>query len=427
MLALILLVILIVLILLRVPVAFAILAAGLVGLVVQFSMEGVVGVMETIPLSSVQSLSLTAIPLFILMAHFMLLSGMMEALFTTARTWFGRLPGGTGVASITAGVGFSSVSGSSTAAAATLAQTTTNQMIREGYKPTVATGIVASVGTLAGMIPPSVILVFYAVTAEANVGDMIIAGLVPGIIIAFALLLTMYLPALLGRTRLPAGKAASWSAKVKSLTQALPIFIIFLVVVGTIFFGVATPTESAAIGALAAFVYAAAKGTATIHGIVHSIIDTVKSSAMIFAIVIAAHVFGYAFARTGTTTAMVGWVSELAVPSLVIVLILLVMYIVLGFFMDQLAIIALTVPIVLPLIKALGYDQIWFGVFIVLMGEIGLITPPLGINIFVVARSARRDTTEVFRGAAPYAVAMVVVALVFIFWPEIVLWLPNAM
>lgn len=427
MLALLLLVVLIALILLRVPVAFAILAAGLLGLLVQFSSEGVVGIMETIPLVSVQSLSLTAIPLFILMAHFMLLSGMMDSLFTTARTWFGRLPGGTGVASVAAGVGFASVSGSSTASAATLAQTTSKQMIREGYQPTTATGIVASVGTLAGMIPPSVVLVFYAVTANANVGDMIIAGLVPGLIIAAALLFTMYLPSLFGKAKLPAGNATSWSSKVKSLLQALPIFVIFIVVVGIIFFGIATPTESAAIGALAAFVYAVIRGKATLRGILHAIIDTVKSSAMIFAIVIAAHVFGYAFAKTGSTGVVVEWVSGLPVAPIVIMLILLALYVVLGFFMDQLAIIALTVPIVLPLVVALGYDPIWFGIFVVLMGEIGLITPPLGLNVFVVARSARRDTTEVFRGATPYAVAMVIVAIVFILWPEIVLWLPNAM
>ncbi|WP_231637081.1 TRAP transporter large permease [Microbacterium sp. No. 7] len=422
-----LLAVLVVLIMLRVPVAFAILVAGLVGLIAQFSAEGVVGVMEVIPLGSVQSLSLTAIPLFILMAHFMLLSGMMDALFTTARTWFGRLPGGTGVASIAAGVGFSSVSGSSTAAAATLAQTTTKQMIREGYRPETASGIVASVGTLAGMIPPSVILVFYAITAEANVGDMIIAGLVPGIIIAAALLFTMYLPAILRRVTLPSGEATDWSSKLKSLANALPIFAIFIVVIGLIFLGIATPTESAAVGALAAFVYAALRGKATLYGIWHSLLDTVKSTGMIFAIVIAAHVFGYAFAKTGSTAELVAWVGGLDVPPLVIMLILLVLYIVLGFFMDQLAIIALTVPIVLPLVVLLGYDAVWFGVFIVLMGEIGLITPPLGLNIFVVARSARRDTVEVFRGAAPYAIAMAIVAVVFILWPEIVLWLPNAM
>jgi C4-dicarboxylate transporter DctM subunit len=197
MIAILLLLLLFALIVIRVPVSFAIMASGLVGLALQFSSGGMVGVMEIIPLSSVQSLSLSAIPLFILMAHFMLLSGMMTSLFGAARAVFGRMPGGTGVACTAAGVGFSAVSGSSTAAAATLAQTTSTQMIKEGYRPTTATGIVAAVGTLAGMIPPSVILVFYAVTAETSVGDMIIAGLIPGLIIAAALLVTMFFPMLL--------------------------------------------------------------------------------------------------------------------------------------------------------------------------------------------------------------------------------------
>jgi C4-dicarboxylate transporter DctM subunit len=208
--------------------------------------------------------------------------------------------------------------------------------------------------------------------------------------------------------------------------EAAPIFVIFIVVVASIYFGIATPTESAALGCFSAFVLAAVRGKATLSGVVHSVIETVKASAMIFAIVIAAHVFGYAFARTSAADVMVEWVSALAVPSLVIMLILLVMYVVLGFFMDQIAIVALTVPIVLPLVETLGYDAIWFGVFVVLMGEIGLITPPLGLNVFVVARSARRDTLEVFRGAAPYALAMTAVAVGFILWPDIVTWLPNS-
>ncbi|MEE4023673.1 TRAP transporter large permease [Gordonia sp. PKS22-38] len=427
MIAAILLVILVGLIVVRVPVSFAIMASGLIGLLLLIGVRPTEGVLEVIPVTSVQSLSLSAIPLFILMAHFMLLSGMVDSLFDAGRTIFGRTPGGTGIASTMAGVGFSAVSGSSTAAAATLAKTTSGRMIDEGYRPTTATGIVASVGTLAGMIPPSIILVFYAVTAEASVGDLIIAGLVPGVIIAFALLLTMFIPILRDRSSVPRGVRSTWPAKLRASVQALPVLVIFGAVVGAIYFGLATPTESAAIGCLAALLLVVARRRFSWAGVVEAIVETVKSSAMIFAIVIAAHVFGYAFTETKAAQSLVSWVSGLAVPALVIMALITILYLFLGFVMDQVAIIALTVPIVLPLVETLGYDAVWFGVFVVLMGEIGLISPPLGLNVFVVARSAGRDTVEVFRGAAPYAAAMLAVAVLFVLWPEIVLWLPNSM
>ena len=420
-------VILVALIVLRVPVSFAILGSGLVGLVLLHSTqpEAITGIMEAIPVGSVQSLSLSAIPLFILMAHLMLMSGLMDSLFDAGRALLGRVPGGTGIASTLAGVGFSAVSGSSTAAAATLAKTTGGRMIAEGYRPTTATGIVASVGTLAGMIPPSIVLVFYAVTADANVSDVIIAGIVPGLIIAAALLITMFIPVIYDRSRVPSGQPVPWRDKLAKLAGAVPIAAVFAIVVGTIYFGIATPTESAAIGCVAALLLVAAQRRLSIAGLIDTIVDTVKISAMIFAIIIAAHVFGYAFTETKAADNLVDWVVELGAPTFVIMALITLLYLVLGFFMDQVAIIALTVPIVLPLVESLGYDAVWFGIFVVLMGEIGLITPPLGLNVFVVARASGRDTMEVFRGAFPYACAMVVVAIVFIVWPEIVLWLPN--
>lgn len=426
MIALLLLIVLIVLIIIRVPVSFAILASGLLGLVLLHTAGEINGILEVVPISSVQSLSLSAIPLFILMAHLLLMSGLMDSLFDAARTFFGRTPGGTGIASTLAGVGFSAVSGSSTAAAATLAKTSSTRMIDEGYRPETATGIVASVGTLAGMIPPSIILVFYAVTAEASVGDLIIAGILPGLIIAAALMITMFVPILRDPSRAPKGEASTWSEKFKAVFPATPIAAIFAVVVGAIYFGIATPTESAALGVLSAALLVVARGKWSFPGFIHATIETVKTTGMILAIVIAAHVFGYAFTETKVADNLLGWVGELDVNPLVIMGLITVIYIILGFFMDQVAIIALTVPIVLPLVESLGYDAVWFGVFVVLMGEIGLITPPLGLNVFVVARAAGRDTMEVFRGAVPYAAAMIVVAVVFILWPEIVLWLPNS-
>jgi len=425
MIALLILVVLIGLIVLRTPVSFAIMASGLLGLLLLNSFGQVNGIMEVVPVSSIQSLSLSAIPLFILMAHLLLMSGLMDSLFDAGQAVFGRVRGGTGIASTMAGVGFSAVSGSSTAAAATLAKTSSKRMIAEGYRPETATGIVASVGTLAGMIPPSIILVFYAVTAEASVGDLIIAGIVPGLIIAAALLITMFLPMLRNPEFVPAGQSTTLSAKAKALVPALPIGAIFAVVIGAIFLGIATPTEAAALGCISALVLVMARRRFSVAGAIEAVLETVKTSAMIFAIVIAAHVFGHAFTETKVADEILDWVADLPVPSLVIMLMIMCVYVILGFFMDQVAIIALTVPIVLPVVEAMGYDAVWFGVFVVLMGEIGLITPPLGLNVFVVARAAGRDTIEVFRGCVPYVVAMIAVAVLFILVPDIVTWLPN--
>lgn len=418
---------LLVLILVRVPVSFAILGAGLVGLAMIGGPHVVDGVMQTVPASSVMSYSLSAVPLFILMAHLIMLSGLMDSLFGATRAIVGRIRGGTAVASVVAGTAFSSVSGSSTAAAATLAQTSTVKMIDEGYNPRMAGGVVAVVGTLAAMIPPSIILVFYAITAETSVGDQLIAGAVPGIIIALSLVATLYIGMLRNPQQVPGGMKASWAEKGRALRTAAPLALVFIAVVGSIYTGFATATEAAALGCVAALILVIAKGRFSLPGLGRTLVETTKTSAMIFAIIIGAHVFGHALTETRVTPAIVDWVGGLPFPPLVIMIFITVIYVILGFFMDQIAIIALTVPVVLPLAVELGYDPIWFGVYIVLLAEIGLVTPPMGLNVFVVAKSAGQRVEDVFRGAAPYVVAMLVVAMLFLLVPSIVLWLPNSM
>lgn len=427
MLALSVVVLLLLLILIRVPVSFAILGAGLVGLFVIGDGNVVDGVMQTVPATSVMSYSLSAVPLFILMAHLIMLSGLLDSLFGAARAVVGRIRGGTAVASIGAGTAFASVSGSSTAAAATLAQTSTLKMIDEGYSPRTAGGLVAVVGTLAAMIPPSIILVFYAITAEVSVGDQLIAGALPGVIIACSLVVMLYVTMLRDPDSVPRGTSATWSEKGRALLTASPLVFVFAAVVGSIYLGIATPTEAAALGSLASLILVIARKRFTLVAIGRTLVETTKSTAMIFAIIIGAHVFGHFLTETRVTPTLVAWIGDLAVPAFVIMLFIATIYVVLGFFMDQIAIIALTVPVVLPLVEALGYDPIWFGVFMVLLAEVGLVTPPMGLNVFVVARSAGRRVEEVFRGAFPYVIAMLLVALLFLIFPEIVLWVPETM
>ena len=413
------------LILLRVPVAFAILIAGLVGMVAIDGFSAAFAVIQVIPISASGKFSLSAIPLFILMAHFVLASGALASLFESARVLVGRVRGGTGIAAVLAGAGFASVSGSSTASAATLAHTSTGEMIRQGYSPRLATGAVASAGTLAAMIPPSILLIFYAITAETSVGQTLLAGLVPGLLMAAALCTVVYILALRGQA--PAADGSTMREKIRALAGLLPVGVLFILVVGAVFFGITTATEAAAVGALGALGLMVVYRKATWKNIRESLVGTVTSSAMIMVIIVGAHVFGHFLAESRVTPAVVEAVGAWEVSPVLIMLGVVFVYLILGFFMDQMAIIALTVPVTLPLVEALGYDPIWFGIVVILVAEIGLVTPPLGLNAFVTARASRIPLETVFLGAVPFIIGMlVVVALIFVF-PQLALFVPEMM
>lgn len=416
---------LVVLIMLRVPVSFAVFAAGMVGLLFLGGPGLAVDAMETAPFAAVRSNSLSAIPLFILMAQLMLMSGLLDSLFDAARSFVGRVSGGTAVATVGAGAAFAAVSGSSTAAAATLAQTSTTRMLKEGYRKGTATGLVAVVGTLAAMIPPSIILVFYAITAEAPVGKVLVAGLFPGIVIALSLIVTMYLGFLRDKSAAPKGERSSIGTKLRYLVKASPLLVVFIAVVGSIFFGIASPTEAAALGVLASLVLVVACRRWETRALGVAILETVKTSAMIFAIIISAGVLAIFITETQVTPKLVASIGGSTWSPFVIMLLIGLVYVILGFFMDQIAIIALTVPVTLPVVEALGYDPIWFGIFIVLLAETGMVTPPMGINVFVVAKAVRMNPITVFKGAFPYVVATLILAVVFLIWPDLVLWVPN--
>lgn len=416
---------LIVLIVFRVPVSFAIFAAAIVGLTALGGVNLAIHTLETSPFAAVRSNSLSAVPLFILMAQLILISGLLDSLFDASRALVGRLPGGTAIASVGAGTAFAAVSGSSTAAAATLAQTSSVRMMKEGYSKETATGLVAVVGTLAAMIPPSIILVFYAITAETNVGDVLIAGFFPGLLVSISLMITMYIGFARNRAAAPKGSSYTWKSKLSLLAKSSPLFLVFIAVVGSIFFGIATPTEAATLGVIAAGILVITKGRWKRNLVHHALIDTVKTTAMIFAIIMSAHVLGNFLTETKITPRIVSSVEGSHLSPFLVMCLIGLLYVVLGFFMDQIAIIALTVPVTLPIIEALGYDPVWFGIFIVLLAETGMVTPPMGLNVFVVAKSVQLNPMIVFRGAFPDVIAMLAIALLILIWPEIVLWVPN--
>ena len=415
------------LLLARIPVGYAIAVAGCLGLFLAADADTVLGILETGPYSSSSNYSLMAIPMFILMAEFVIVCGLADDLFDAARLWVGRAPAGLGVATTLAGALFAALSGSSTASAAALSGTAIPQMTKQGYHPRVAAGLVAVVGTLAMMIPPSIALIFYGILARQSVGQLLIAGFVPGLLVALTLVITLLIRVKMDSTLAPPREGSSMRDKFASLRTVGPLLFLFFLVTGVLYLGVATPTETSALGAFGAFLIALLRGRLSWPKLCIAFATTASVSAMIMMIVVGAHIFGVFLSLTQVTTSLVEAVGGLNVAPIVILLVILAMYLVLGCFMDQIAIVGLTVPVVAPLIGSLGYDLIWFGVIMVLIAEIGMVTPPFGMNSFIVARYAQIPVETVFVGVLPYVLALGVLIGVLVGFPEIVLWLPRTM
>jgi len=418
---------LVVLLILGTPVAFAMAIAGAVGLYMIGGLAMVLGILKTTAFSAANSYEIITIPMFILMAEFVILSGVADDLFTAASAWIGRLRGGLAMATAIAGAGFGAISGSSTAAAATLASTTVPAMLKQGYEPKLATGVVAISGTLAMLIPPSIALILYGIIADVSIGDLLIGGVIPGILVTIAIILTVAFLVWQDPGRAPAGRSYTMMEKIRALKVVGPLLVLFAAVTGSIYLGVATPTEASGIGAFGAMLLALWERKLTLSTLRTALIDATRTSCMIVMIILGAHIFGYFFTLTQTTQDLVRIVGDLNVSRWMIIALILFGYIVLGFFMDQIAILILTVPVVLPVVVALGFDPIWFGVIVIVTAEVGMVTPPMGLNVFVVARYTRRPLGEIFRGVMPHVVAHLIVIFLLTVFPAIVLWLPSTM
>lgn len=420
-------ILLLVLLILRMPVAVALSVSGVVGLYLIGGTRIATGLIETTVLSSVSSYELLTIPLFLLMAEFVVRSGIADELFESIVAWVGRAPAGLGISTALAGAGFGAISGSSTAAAATLSATTIPAMLKQGYEPKLATGIVAISGTLSMLIPPSIALVIYAIIADVSIGKLLIAGIIPGLLVAATIIATTLFLVWRNPESAPIGRAYSIKEKLYSLRVAGPMVALFGAVMGTIYLGLATVTEAAGIGAFGAFLLALLRRRLTTVGIMECAVNAARTSLMIMFIIIGGHLFGYFITLTQTTQSIVSWFQVNEVSPFAFLTFALVFYLILGCFMDQIAIQVLTVPIMLPLVISIGYDPIWFGVFVVLMAEVGLVTPPLGLNVFVVSKYTGRSLQEVFTGVAPHVATHLILVIILTVFPWLVLWLPSNM
>ena len=419
---------LIALMFLRIPVAFVMAMVGFVGFGWLVSWPAALSLLARDFFSVFSSYNLTVIPLFILMGQVAHYSGISGRLFNAAHKFIGHLPGGLAMATIGACAFFAAICGSTTATSATMATVALPQMKKFNYDPALATGVVAAGGTLGILIPPSTIFIIYGIMTEQSVGKLFVAGVLPGILLAalFALVILVW-------SRLQPGLCAlapkaSWREKFASLAGVIETIALFFIVMGGLFVGLFTPTEAAGIGALGTYVIALIGRNLTWRSFVRSLSETVRISCMIMTIVAGATVFGHFLAVTTIPTEVGAWVAGLPVPPVVVMALIIVTYLFLGCLMDSLAMIMLTIPVFYPVVTTLGYDPIWFGVIIVMVGGMGVITPPVGINVYVVGGIARDVPLHIiFKGSAYLMSAMIILTALLIIFPQIALWLPGLM
>jgi len=410
-----------------VPVAFGLLIAGSVGLLLQGGPDLLLGILGTGPTSALNSYELITIPMFLLMAEFMVTSGISLTLFNAIAAWTRSWRGGLGIATAVTGAAFGAISGSSAAAAATLSTSSVPAMLQNGYERKFATGIVSISGTLAMLIPPSIAIIFYGLLSGANIGQLLIAGIVPGILVTLTIALTIRIMIRLNPSLAPVGSKAPWAEKLASLKVAGPFMLLFGLVTGLIYTGIATPVEASALGALGAFLLTLKSGKLTRANFRLALIKTCVTSAMIGLIIVCANVFGTFLTITGATQDLVAQVAASGWSPWVILVFIAVLYLILGCFLDQISILILTIPIMLPLITSLGFDPVWFGVVVILLAEVGIVTPPVGLNVFVVSKVTRIPVEEVFRGIWPHVLAHVILIAFIMAFPSVVLWLPSKM
>jgi C4-dicarboxylate transporter DctM subunit len=417
---------LIFLFLLRVPVAFAMAIVGLLGFAYLSDAESAFSLLAQDVYETLSNYPLSVIPMFILMGSFAFASGISQRLYSTSYTWVGQFRGGLTIATVLACSGFSAICGSSAATAATMGKIALPEMKKYGYDDVLATGTVASAGTLGILIPPSTVLIVYGILTEQSIGQLFVAGILPGAILSIFFVATVVLLCLRNPNLGPPGVPTSWRAKVLSLGGIIEAAILFSLAIGGLFLGWFSPTQAGAIGACGAFLIGLFRKKLNLQVIMESTKDGLRTACMVLFILAGATVFGHFLAISNIPFALTEWVEHLPLPPMAIMGVLIFIYFIGGFFMDAMALIVLTIPIFFPLVMKLGFDPIWFGVMIVLIGEMGVITPPVGVNVFVIKGIAPDIPLEkIFKGIFPFLVALIIMTIVLMIFPQIATFLPG--
>lgn len=409
-------------------VAFAVSLVGTAGLIVVRGWEAGTSFVGFLPSSLVSTYVYSVIPLFILMGYLTHYANVTDDLFRAARAWVQHLPGGLAIATTLAGAGFAVVSGASTAATGVLGKMAIPQMLESGVDRRLAAGVVASSGTLAALIPPSALMVIYGIMTEQSVGRILIAGFLPGLLTVAVTSAVIYVRVRLNPAMAPISPPVPMRQRWQAMGGVWGAAFLAIVVLGGIYTGVFTPTEAAGIGAFGALLLALGMRRLTWENLKESLLETVQTTAMIFAIMVGISIFIRFLAVTGVTKYISSFVVGLPLPPTAILVAMLAVYFVLGMFMDALSMMMLTLPIFFPAIVALGFHPVWFGIIVVKMAEIALVSPPVGLNSFIVASVAPDIAIEdVFKGVLPFMVADLIVVALLIIFPDIALILPNLM
>ncbi len=414
---------------LRIPIAVAMIAVGLGGSVMMRGWAPLLSFLKTEPYYSFSTYSLSVIPLFLLMGHFAAKAGLSQALFDCANRFLGHLRGGLAMAAIGGCAGFGAICGSSLATAATMGQVALPEMRRHGYAGSLATGTLAAGGTLGILIPPSVVLVVYAILAEQNIAKLFMAAFVPGILAAIGYALAIAVHVRFHPADGPAGPRHGWASRLQGLAAVWPVLLIFVVVVGGINAGLFTPTEGAAVGAFGTGAAAVIKGGLGWRGLVECLLDTATSTAMIFLILLGAGLFNNALALTQSPDLLAAAIKGAAADPYLVLIAMLLVYLLLGCLMDSLSMILLTIPIFFPIVMGLDFGlppdhvAIWFGILALIVVEVGLITPPVGMNVFIINGLARDvPMADSFRGVLPFLISDFLRVALLVAFPGITLF-----
>ena len=419
---------LLVLFLLRVPVSVSLIIVGTLGLGMIRGWDSALIQLGTTPFSTASSYSLSVIPLFILMGMFLSYSGFGHDLYRAVDAWIGHVRGGLAITTIGTSALFSAISGSVNATTATMARIALPEMKKYRYDDELSTSCVAAGGTLGILIPPSVILVLYGILTMEPIGKLLIAGLVPGILQMLLFMLAIYLMVLRNPSLAPVTEKKPFKEKIVSLNSVWPFVLLFLISVGGIYFGFFTPTEAGGIGAFGAFLLAVLTRRLSWEDFKASLSGTTRLTAMIFFILIGADIFSKFLALSKIPVAVTKFVSNLDLSPIIIIIFILFIYFILGMFLEGIAIYVLTLPVVYPLVTMLGFDGIWFGVVMIFVMNMGLLTPPLGLSVYIISGVAKDVPIQrIFKGVIPMLVMIIVCLALIVIFPEIVTFLPDMM
>jgi len=413
---------------LRVPMAFAMGIVGFAGCAYKINLVAAASLIAQVTYETGMSYTLSVIPLFILMGNFVVRARMSEELYHAAYTFLSHRRGGLAMATIVACGGFGAICGSSIATAATFAKVSYPSMHRYGYSDALAAGAIASGGTLGILIPPSIIMVIYGIMTETNIGKMFAAGILPGIVCIFLLCLAVAWTTWRDPKAGPPAERHSWEQRLQALKKVWAVVVLFAVVIGGIYGGVFTATEGAGIGAGGAFVFALLRRALGWQVLIDVLVESARTTSMLFMILIGALLFANFINYTTMPGDLKGFVTQFQLHPALVVIAICVIYVILGAAMEELSMILLTVPLFFPVVTALGYDPVWFGIIVVLVVQLGMISPPVGMSMFVVKSLLPHvSIMTIFRGVTPFTVALIAMLAVMVAVPGLATWLPGFM